>query len=388
MSRLKSNDEFINDLKLINEDIIPLEEYKGSREPIKFKCLICGHEWVTKPIMITSNKCKCPNCTKNKIRSLYSLGIDEFKKRVYDLVGNNFEVVGIYVNTQTDIDIKCNKCGNIFTRRPNNFVANPKCPICEGKICVDEYNNLSLTHPKIAKFLADENDGHKYTLHSGGAKKLLWKCPDCDSFKLATINHIHKYGFRCNSCSDNISLPNKFISSIINEFTNEYYTEKSFEWSDSKRYDLYIPEHNLIIEMNGMQHYEDCNLLRKTNITLEEEQTNDKYKRELALSHGINTYVSVDCRNTSLEYMKNSILNSELNEIYNLEKLDWHKCYLNANKNIFKSVCYDFEHLGLKIYQLSKKYKIHTCTVREYLTKGSLIGICNYTPILGRNQYS
>ena len=386
--RLKTNEEFINDLKLANKDIISIEGYKGGKQPIKFKCLICGHEWEAKPIIITSNKCKCPNCTNNKLRSLYGLGIDGFKRRVYDLVGNDFDIVGTYVNTQTDIDIKCNTCGNIFTRRPNNFMVNPKCPICEGKICVDGYNNLSLTHPEIAKFLADEKDGHKYTFHSGGAKKLLWKCQDCGSLKYATINYIYKYGFLCNVCSDNISLPNRFISSIISEFTNEFYTEKTFDWSDSKRYDLYVPKNNLIIEMNGMQHYEDCNLLRKTNITLEEEQANDRYKQNLALSNGITHYISIDCRDTSLEYMKNSIVNSELNIIYNFNKLDWNKCYLNANKNIFKSVCYDYEQLGLKMYQLSKKYKIHTCTVREYLIKGNLIGICNYIPVIGRNQYS
>lgn len=388
MSRLKTSEEFLYDLKLINADIIPLEEYKGGRNPIKFKCLICNHEWVTNPIMITSNKCRCPNCTNIKLINLYGLGIEEFKRRVCDLAGNNFDIVGTYINNQTDIEIKCNKCGNTFTRRPTNFLVTPKCPICEGKICVDGYNNLSLTHPEIAKFLADENDGHRYTFHSGGVNKLLWKCPDCGSLKFATINYIYNYGFCCNVCSDNILLPNKFISSIISEFTDEFYTEKTFEWSDSKRYDLYIPKHNLIIEMNGMQHYEDCNLLRKNNITLEEEQANDKYKNRIALNNGINTYVSVDCRDTSLEYMKNSILNSELNVIYNLKDLDWNKCYLNANKNILKSVCCDYERLDLKIYQLVKKYKLHACTIRDYLIKGNSIGICSYVPVVGRNQSS
>jgi Zn finger protein HypA/HybF involved in hydrogenase expression len=385
LSRLKTNKEFLNDLKVVNKDIIALEEYKGNRSPIKFKCLTCGYEWITTPVVIISNKCKCPNCTKNKVRDLFSLGIDEFKIKVNDLIGDRFDIVGAYINNQTDIDIKCNKCGNTFKRRPSNFLTTPKCPICEGKICIDGYNNLSITHPKLAKFLANEADGHEHTFHSGGAKKLLWKCPTCNSLKYATINYINKYGFMCNTCSDNISLPNKFITSIISEFTSDFFTEKTFDWSDSRRYDMYVPKYNIIIEMHGIQHYEECKF---TSRTLAEEQENDKYKEQLAKDNWIINYIVIDCRDTNLDYMRNSILRSHLKDIYNIKELDWNKCYLNANKNIFKSVCHDYVQAGLKIYQLSEKYKLHTCTIRDYLIKGNSIGICNYVPIIGRNQSS
>ena len=50
-----------------------------------------------------------------------------------------------------------------------------------------------------------------------------------------------------------------------------------FEWSENKRYDVYIPYLNCIVENHGEQHYN--NSFKSLNgRTLEEEQKNDKYK--------------------------------------------------------------------------------------------------------------
>ena len=62
---------------------------------------------------------------------------------------------------------------------------------------------------------------------------------------------------------------------------------------DIKKYDIYIPLYNLIVEVHGRQHYEEVDFFK--NRTLAEEQANDRLKQQYALDNGFN-YMVVDYR--------------------------------------------------------------------------------------------
>lgn len=53
-----------------------------------------------------------------------------FKKEVFELVGEEFEVLGEYINYNTKIKMKHNICGHEWEITPNNFIARKSCPIC------------------------------------------------------------------------------------------------------------------------------------------------------------------------------------------------------------------------------------------------------------------
>lgn len=64
----------------------------------------------------------------------------------------------------------------------------------------------------------------------------------------------------------------------------KYEREYSFDWQSHKayRYDYFIPDYNLIIEYNGIQHYVETNFL---HFTLEENKEHDRIKMEEALKN-------------------------------------------------------------------------------------------------------
>ena len=67
---LKSNEDFLQELKDKNIDVIPLEEYKGNSTQILFKCS-CGSEWKTTPErVLLGNHCK--KCGYKKMLGKYS----------------------------------------------------------------------------------------------------------------------------------------------------------------------------------------------------------------------------------------------------------------------------------------------------------------------------
>ena len=59
----KSNDAFLEELKQVNPDILPLEVYKRTHDPIQCKCLVCGFEWPAYPSNLLRGW-KCPKCSK------------------------------------------------------------------------------------------------------------------------------------------------------------------------------------------------------------------------------------------------------------------------------------------------------------------------------------
>lgn len=58
---LISNEEFTNKLHRVNQNIEPLEEYKGYNIKILCKCLTCGHKWSALPHNLLKNE-GCPKC--------------------------------------------------------------------------------------------------------------------------------------------------------------------------------------------------------------------------------------------------------------------------------------------------------------------------------------
>lgn len=184
---------------------------------------------------------------------------------------------------------------------------------------------------------------------------------------------------------DHISYPNKFVRNLLNQLGIEYIPEKTFSWSNKKRYDIYLINQNIIIENHGNQHYEDCEYF---STTLKETQENDVYKERLAYNNGINSYIVIDCRRSSLSYIKKSIMNSILPQILKFQDsdIDWNKCHYEAiNNSELRKICsYYVEENNItvlaNVMHHDRKY------IRNCLEIGAELGYCDY--IRGKNGTS
>jgi len=72
---------------------------------------------------------------------------EEFEKEVYDLVGQEYTVIGEYVTGKTDIIMRHNICNREYPVKPRNFLYNKnRCPLCnhdKRKIAYKGDNNLN-----------------------------------------------------------------------------------------------------------------------------------------------------------------------------------------------------------------------------------------------------
>ncbi|KQC91216.1 hypothetical protein AM596_15840 [Clostridium perfringens CP4] len=272
----------------------------------------------------------------------------------------------------------CNKCGNEDWIEESHLLNNRGCSVCSGRIAKLGINTIWDTNRWMCDLGVSEEDAKKYTSRSG--QKITVKCPDCGREKEMTLNQIYAYKSICCICSDNLSYPEKFIINILNQLNADYLIQYSPKWIKPKRYDFYLKEGEYIIESHGRQHYEKNIFKYCGGRSLEEERENDRYKKETALNNGIKHYIELDCRESSLEYIKNSVLNSELSQLFDLSKIDWKQCAEFANKNIVKEVCeyWNNRKEDETTKNLAEIFKLSRSTITRYLKRGTKLDWCNY----------
>lgn len=254
------------------------------------------------------------------------------------------------------------------------------CPYCSGHRLLIGFNDMWTTNIELAKLLANPEDGYKHMQSSH--TKVDWKCLDCGGIlKNKKIYNINIRGFSCLRCSDGIKFPEKFMYNLLKEANIKFEFDSPQEWSDRKRYDFLFKskEKAYIIETHGGQHYkESFSFNHDRKKTLEMEQDNDKLKEQLARENGIDSYIVIDARESTVEWIKNSILNSELMSIINKDDIDFENIGRMASKNLVKEVCNLWKSKTLTMAQLAEKVNLSHATVIAYLKRGAEIGWCDY----------
>ena len=199
------------------------------------------------------------------------------------------------------------------------------------------------------------------------ANKIEVVCPLCGNKKKCRIRTV--YGDKSIGCicDDKQSYPEKFMYSILKQLDIEFETQYSPKWINGKRYDFYIPKFNAIIEVHGEQHYRHTGRGR----SLQEEQENDKLKEEIALDNGIN-YIVIDCRESTLNWIKDNILKSKLNNLFDLDNIDWIKCEKFAiSNNLIKIACeYKKNNPNMTYTEIGKIMGYERHAIKRWIEKG------------------
>jgi len=267
--------------------------------------------------------------------------------------------------------------GNIDEIKESNLTKGGGCNICGNNKVLKYYNDLWTTHPAIARLLKNTENG--YVINHGSGKSEIFVCPDCGYEKSFILNYITKKGFLCPRCRDGISYPNKFTFNLLEQLNINFTPEFSPDWIGKKRYDFYfeLNDKEYILEMDGgLGHGNIDGVYGKTAI---ETQAIDDYKDMKAKKHNIEV-IRIDCLKSELEYIKINILDSKLNDLFDLNNIDWLQCHKFALINLVKIAC-DLWNDGIKnTIEISKIIKLNSNTIARYLKNGAELGWCDYDP--------
>lgn len=200
------------------------------------------------------------------------------------------------------------------------------CACCQGNnIVVKGINDFNTINPDLIKYLVDKEDGYKFKKTSN--KKVKCICPSCHYEKYTRVSSLNAEKFSCSKCGDGVSYPEKIMFNMLSQLNVDFifqYSKKNNIWCDKYKYDFRFKynREEVIVETHGLQHYEEN---RNFKMSLKEVVENDHKKKQKALNNKIkeDNYIVIDCRKSNIDFIKKSILNSKLNDIFDLSTIDW-----------------------------------------------------------------
>lgn len=252
MRRLSQEEYEKRVAKVHGDNIKVLGEYVNRRTKILVQC-VCGYEWETNPEPLTKGH-GCPVCARNKRKTT-----EEFKREVYNLVGDEYEVLGKYINKDMPILIKHNLCNKRFKMAPNAFIQGQRCPH-ERYERAAQANTIPL---KDAINQVKEISCGEYEIigeYNGVTSKALIRHNKCGNIYRQEPTRIINENVGCPFCY--MSKGENVIKDYLEE--NKYNFKEQVRIPDCKHirplpfdFGIYDDNENLLflIEYDGIQHY-------------------------------------------------------------------------------------------------------------------------------------
>lgn len=213
-------------------------------------CIICpehGEFWITPNKHLNGGGCQI--CSKINKTLKATLSVSEFIEKVRKVHGDRYDYSKVdYKGNKRKVCIICPEHGE-FWMTPNSHLNGQRCPKCSMP-------NYGLTTSefieKARKIHGDRYDYSKVD-YKGMNVKVCIICPEHGEFWQKPTNHIlFKHG--CSLC--NISKLERNVELMLLKNDIKFERQKRFNWLKLQSLDFYLPDYNIAIECQGIQHFE------------------------------------------------------------------------------------------------------------------------------------
>ena len=269
--RKKSIEQFIKESRTVHGDKYDYSkvEYYNIDKKV---CIICpehGEFWQTPYHHL--NGCGCPKCV-GQGKTTEDV-VEEFKK----IHGDKYDYSKAeYTNSLKKVCIICPEHGE-FWQSPTNHLNGCGCPKCSN-----------VKHKTTNEFIKESRTVHgdKYDYskveYVNAHTKVCIICPEHGEFWQTPNKHL--LGHKCPKCSE--SIIEKEIRVLLDKEGIKYVKEKRFNWMKTYRLDFYLPDYNIGIECQGIQHFTELKLYYK-DFSLDKQLERDEDKFQLCLTNGV-----------------------------------------------------------------------------------------------------
>ena len=209
----------------------------------------CGEVFTTTRKLFLKAKEPCPLCSNRN----HQLNTEIFKRRVQDLVDDEYSVLGEYIKSSEKIKMMHNKCKNTYFVTPNKFMLGRRCPYCAKN------RKLTLQCIKDSVSNADPEYEVLSTEYINSIFKLTFLHLKCNhTFMMRETDFLKDNGNRCPYCKSSRS--EKFIENYLKNKNINFNTQQKFDGLGSKRFDFAIYNESMtnilyLLEYDGEMHY-------------------------------------------------------------------------------------------------------------------------------------
>jgi hypothetical protein len=230
MPARKTHVQFENEIEsLVGNEYTILEQYSNNSTKIKFKHNVCGYSWYVNPGNFLMGS-RCPNCKNKKTTT-------QFKAEVFNLVGDEYLVLGEYTGVNNHLLIKHNAlgCGHEYMVKPSNFLLGYRCVVCANLKNRKTHNEFL---DDVYSLVGDDYSVMSEYLHSLEPVDMLHsKCGNIYSVKPSFFLG----GNRCPKCARNSKkTTSQYKSDVYDLVGSEYVVLGEYKHSKSKINKLHV----------------------------------------------------------------------------------------------------------------------------------------------------
>ena len=237
-------------------------EYEIPSRNAKIKCLKHNEEVTRiKALNFYTGTPLCPECNRIAVKE------SEFMDKVRKLYNDRFVLLSDYIGGASPVTLGCTLHGKtpypIVVAKPSsigsstNKYGSIECKECKRVNSLNKFENtiyylnkkrkIPYTYPNLNKEFKKMTEDIPIVCHRKGSNDkehgMFWQTPSN-----------HRTGQGCPICQE--SRNEKHISNLLNVLKYKFIKEKRFTETGNLEYDFYIPEDKVIIEYDGIQHFE------------------------------------------------------------------------------------------------------------------------------------
>ncbi len=288
---------------LWNDSLDPRTIYIGSYKKAGWKCETCEHSWSARIASVTLSGNGCPFCARRQLcvdinckmcfnRSVAACSIDLAERGI--LWDDSIDPRMISKGSDKKAGWKCAKCKHSWIATIAKVIIHGNgCPFCTcKKLCVDVscktcFNRsvAAILDKCVERGILWNDSMDPRTVSKSSDKKASWKCEKCEHSWIASISSVISRGTGCPKCVNKTqALVHSFVLDLLPGV--DVHHEWSPVWLDRKRFDIAIPSLQLIIEVDGDQHYVQVSNWTPPHIT----QASDRWKEKRAAENGFTVF--------------------------------------------------------------------------------------------------
>ena len=341
-NKRKLPEQFISESKSIHidENKFPiydysLVEYVSTHKKVIIICKIHGKYEQAPSAHLSGSGCnKCAINIRSKKQTFTQ---EQFIQKAKEFHGDKFDYSKVnYINSHTHVIVICNRCGNYFTQVPNSHLQGYGCDNCAHMI---NHEKQKLTENEIIQ-RSKEVHGDKFDYKSinyiNSKIPINIKCNQCNNMFQQRYRYHIIQNKGCPLCE--YKKTEKILYDYLISIYSNIIREFKQEWCKNKKYlpfDMCISEFNIIIELDGPQHFEQIHNWKSP----EETQINDIYKMKCANknNYSVIRLLQIDVIDNKYNW-KEELLN-------NIEKIKGN----NIIQNIYMCKYNEYDNLSTKI---------------------------------------
>ncbi len=253
--------------------------YQTTHDPVAVKCPKHGVFYIS-PGSHISQKAGCSECGHEATADKQRGTTEEFIAKAKQVHGDKFDYTQVdYLNSNANIIIVCPKHGE-FEQIPYNHLMGKGCTRCAMEKQSESQRATTEEFITKAKRIHGERYDYSEVDYQAAIEKVTIVCRKHGPFSLTPNAHLRGVG--CAACTE--SKGEVRIAELLDAWKHVYHrqwTHPDCVYITKLRFDFFIPEHNLLIEFDGQQHFKAIDLFGGEE-ALAETQRRDGIKNKFA----------------------------------------------------------------------------------------------------------